>query len=75
MNKEEIKTFEQLKEELGNNYDKLMYDMNLELINKLEKSNNKIEKIKEYIDNNYWCWENDSGKPADSLSIIDGSDE
>lgn len=43
MNK--YKTFEELKEELGNNYDKFMYDMNLELLKQWENSYKEIRKF------------------------------
>lgn len=42
----EYKTFEELKEELGHNYDKFMYDMNLELLKQWE---NSYEEIRNFI--------------------------
>ena len=42
----EYKTFDELKEELGNNYDLFMYEINLQLLM-------KIDKAIEYIENNY----------------------
>lgn len=38
------KTFKQLKDELGDNYDKMMYDINLELLKKLDRANTYIKK-------------------------------
>ena len=48
MNK--YKTFEELKEELGDKYDKFMYDMNLELVTQKEKEQQELERYKNIID-------------------------
>lgn len=40
------KTFEELKEELGNNYDLFMYEINLQLLIKIDKAVEYIEKEK-----------------------------
>ena len=42
------KTFEELKEELGNNFDEYMYKTNIELLTKIEKA---VEYIKEHSSN------------------------
>lgn len=42
----DYKTYEELKEELGNNYDLFMYEINLCLLQKIDKA---IEYIKENI--------------------------
>ena len=42
----DYKTYEELKEELGNNYDLFMYEINLCLLQKIDKA---IEYIKEHI--------------------------
>lgn len=39
------KGFEELKEELGDKYDKFMYDMNLELVKQKEEALDKIQYI------------------------------
>lgn len=39
----EYKTFEELKEELGNNYDLFMYEINLCLLQKIEKTIRMLE--------------------------------
>lgn len=48
MNK--YKTLEELKEELGDKYDKFMYDMNLELVKQKEKEQQKLERYKNIVD-------------------------
>lgn len=42
---DKYKTYEELKEELGNNYDLFMYEINLCLLQKIDKA---IEYIKKY---------------------------
>lgn len=42
---EKYKSFEELKEELGENYDRLMYDMNLELIKQKENTLDYVEHL------------------------------
>lgn len=37
------KTYEELKDELGDKYDKLMYDINLDLIKKIETAVDKLQ--------------------------------
>lgn len=53
MNK--YKTFEELKEELGDKFEEYMYKANIELLTKIDKENQKykevIDKINNYIDN------------------------
>ena len=46
----DIKSFEQLKKEFGKNYDRLMYDMNLELMRKLNSKEFELEELKEKIE-------------------------
>lgn len=46
----DIKSFEQLKKEFGKNYDRLMYDMNLELMRKLNSKEFELEELKERIE-------------------------
>ena len=41
------KSFKELKEELGNKYDKYMYDMNLELLKELQKYKSAWNRLKE----------------------------
>ena len=43
---DKYKTFEDLKEELGNNYDRLMYDMNLQLLSNWNSLRECIEENK-----------------------------
>lgn len=61
MNK--YKTFEELKEELKDDYDKFMYDMNLELVKKIDQYKNNWEELKkwlnEYIETNTKWYNND----------------
>lgn len=45
MNK--YKTFEELKEELGNTFDVYMYQSNIELLTKINKAINKIQYIRD----------------------------
>jgi len=40
---EKYKTFEEMKEELGDNYDRFMYDVNINLINKHNMALNYID--------------------------------
>lgn len=51
MNKYELKSFEDLKEELGEKYDKFMYEMNVELVRRklgtLDAIDRTIEIIKQ----------------------------
>jgi len=72
--KNEIKTIFQYKildkiTKIGNEQ---IYEIIDYLQNQLDKSNNKIEKIKEYINITYAEWYN---WKKDIKSIIDGSDE
>ena len=46
MNKE-YKTFEELKEELGDKFEEFMYKANIELLNKLEQKENIIKEVRE----------------------------
>lgn len=46
------KTFEELKEELGNNFDEYMYKLNIELLTKIEKAVEYIEKERFIKDGN-----------------------
>ena len=39
----EYKTYEELKDELGDKYDKYMYDINLDLMKKIDKALDKIQ--------------------------------
>lgn len=45
----DFKSYDQLKHELGDKYDKTMYDMNKELLIELEKYKSAFEELKEYI--------------------------
>lgn len=46
----EYKTFEELKEELKDKYDKFMYNMNLELVKELDQYKNNWEELKKCLD-------------------------
>ena len=48
MNK--YKTFEELKEELGDKFEDYMYKANIELLNKLDKIKEKIKEDNEYLE-------------------------
>lgn len=43
------KTLEQLKKELGGNFDEYMYNTNIELLNKIDKANDAIDIVIELI--------------------------
>ena len=47
----EYKTFEELKEELGDKFEDYMYKANIELLNKLQQKENIIKKIENDIKN------------------------
>lgn len=47
----EYKTFEELKEELGDKFEDYTYKANIELLNKLQKKENIIKEVREYIEN------------------------
>lgn len=49
MDKEEYKTFEELKEELGDKFEEYMYKANIELLEKNKKYKELIDKAIEYI--------------------------
>ena len=57
MKEEKYKTFEELKEELGDKYDRFMYDMNLELVKQkckaIDYAKNCLENLKDQ--NSYAC--------------------
>lgn len=46
----EYKTFEELKEELGDKFEDYMYKANIELLNKLQQKENIIKEVREYIE-------------------------
>ena len=48
--KEKYKTFEEMKNELGNKLDKYMYEVNIELLTKIDKVVRKLENSIESID-------------------------
>lgn len=48
--KEKYKTFEEMKNELGNKLDKYMYEANIELLTKIDKVVRKLENSIESID-------------------------
>ena len=48
----EYKTFEELKEELGDKFEDYMYKVNIELLNKLQQKENIIKEVREYIKEN-----------------------
>jgi len=52
------KTLEELKKELGDNFDEYMYQTNIELLNKIDKA---IEFINENKDKYYKDWSQDDG--------------
>ena len=59
MNKE-YKTFEELKEELGDKFEEFMYKANIELLEKVNQLETNRDKAIEYIgepNNNYWSEE------------------
>ena len=45
----QIKSMEELKKELGNKYDEVMYKMNLELFNRMNKALTNIDILQEII--------------------------
>lgn len=49
MNKEEYKTFEELKEELGDKFEEYMYKSNIELLKQNKKYKEVIDKANKYI--------------------------
>ena len=50
----EYKTFEELKEELGNKFEDYMYKANIELLNKLQQKENIIKEVREYIEETHY---------------------
>lgn len=46
---DKYKTFEELKEELKDDYDSFMYDMNLELVKKIDQYKNNWEELKKWL--------------------------
>lgn len=50
----EYKTFEELKEELGDKFEDYMYKANIELLNKLQQKENVIKEAREYINNHFY---------------------
>ena len=75
MNK--YKTFEELKEELGDKFEEYMYKSNIELLTKIDKS---IEWINKHIDTfeerNITIYDWDSlSNPKDLLEILKGDDK
>ncbi len=44
----EYKTFEELKEELGDKFEDYMYKANIELLNKLQQKENIIKEVREH---------------------------
>lgn len=75
MNK--YKTFEELKEELGDKFEDYMYKANIELLNKLDKIKeyiNKYESIRayyEYQDGEYWETDYDDDFKEDILELLE----
>ena len=58
MNKEEYKTFEEIKEELGTGYEKKLYEMDVSTMHEIDRLNNIINELKwkpieEYDKSNY----------------------
>lgn len=51
MNKEEYKTLEELKEELGDKFEEYMYKANIELLEQNKKYKEVIDSAIEYIEN------------------------
>lgn len=47
---EKYKTFEEMKDELGNKFDKYMYESNIELLTKIDNVVSKLENSIESID-------------------------
>lgn len=45
----EVKTFEELKEELGEDYDKKLYEMGVSAMNEITRLNNIIDELKQEI--------------------------
>lgn len=43
----EIKTYDELKEELGNKYDTAMYEINISALKEIERLNNIIKRLEE----------------------------
>lgn len=66
---DKYKTYEELKEELGNNYDLFMYEINLCLLQ-------KIDKAIEYINENWGHWCSNHCKYAtETIEILEGDKE
>ncbi len=53
MNKEEYKTFEDIKEEFGKDYDYKLYEMGISAMKEIERLNNIINELGKYIFQNY----------------------
>lgn len=51
----EYKTFEELKEELGDKFEDYMYKANIELLNKLQQKENIIKEVREKIKNHLYA--------------------
>lgn len=47
----EIKTYEELKEELGNEYDTAMYKINVSALKEIERLNNIINELEKWLNN------------------------
>ena len=64
----QIKSMEELKKELGNKYDEVMYKMNLELFNRMNKALTNIDILQEII------YKQPSKNNADDMWILDKLD-
>lgn len=52
----EYKTYEELKEELGNKYDTAMYEINLSALKEIERLNNIINELEKELKEDYKIW-------------------
>lgn len=78
----EIKTYEELKEELGNEYDTAMYEINISALKEIERLNNIIKKTTKLLkqagsydeETKQFCddvWE----ELPDILNVLEGSNK
>ena len=65
---QEYKSFEELKEELGEEYDKIMYDMNLEIIKQKVIAISNIELLQELI------YQQPTDNPTDDMWLLNKLD-
>ena len=70
------KSFSELKEELGNNYDFKLYEMGISALKEIENLQQRIDKAIEYINENWGHWCSNHCKYAtETINILKGSDK